>query len=264
MVPREPAGTWAADDAGPDWSRLTRLLLWGAAAVVAVALAVIAAQTDIGSRRLSAIHSAQGAPKAAPRPAVPTAAQIAPPRFDAEGEVKRLSEGIRMLAADRDRLIARIATLERNLDDVTGTIAREPGPAPASDAPKPAAPPEPPAPLAHTPARPATLAGVVAAALPPVAPEPTSTEVGADIGGAPTMDGLRTLWSVMRANYPQYFDGMRPVVAIREAKPGTVDLRLVVGPLANAVAAARLCATLAGAGLACQPAAFEGQRLALR
>jgi hypothetical protein len=41
-------------------------------------------------------------------------------------------------------------------------------------------------------------------------------------------------------------------------------LRLVIGPLGNAAAAARLCGKVANAGLSCQPAIFDGQRLALR
>jgi hypothetical protein len=54
------------------------------------------------------------------------------------------------------------------------------------------------------------------------------------------------------------------VVAVRDgAKPGALELRLVVGPLANAGVAARLCAALADAGLTCAPAIFDGQRLAL-
>ena len=57
---------------------------------------------------------------------------------------------------------------------------------------------------------------------------------------------------------------MRPIIAIREGRAGQVDLRLVVGPIGNAAAAAKLCASLAAAGLSCQPTLFDGQRLALR
>jgi hypothetical protein len=46
------------------------------------------------------------------------------------------------------------------------------------------------------------------------------------------------------------------------ARPGGVELRLIVGPVANAAAAARLCTAMVGA--VCQPAVYEGQRLALR
>src|ERR1041384_6531241 len=39
-------------------------------------------------------------------------------------EGRRLAETVRSLAADRDRLLARIATLEQNVDGITGSIAR--------------------------------------------------------------------------------------------------------------------------------------------
>ena len=48
------------------------------------------------------------------------------------------------------------------------------------------------------------------------------------------------------------------------AKPGSTELRLVVGPLTRSTAATRVCAALIGAGIACQPAVFDGQRLAQR
>ena len=94
----------------------------------------------------------------------------------------------------------------------------------------------------------------------------TKTEFGVDLGGDRTVDALRALWTSLRAGrHATLFAGLRPLVAIREGgKPGTMELRLVVGPLVNAGAAARLCGTLAAAGLACQPAVFDGQRLALR
>jgi hypothetical protein len=54
-------------------------------------------------------------------------------------------------------------------------------------------------------------------------------------------------------------------MSVREGKrPGEIELRLVAGPLGNAGAAARLCAALAAAGKACQPAVYDGQRLALQ
>jgi hypothetical protein len=93
----------------------------------------------------------------------------------------------------------------------------------------------------------------------------TRTEFGVDIGGKDTLEALRTLWSSVRGNHSMLFDGLRPLVAVREGnKPGALDLRLIAGPLPNAVAAARLCATLSAAGVTCQPTVFDGQRLALR
>ena len=112
--------------------------------------------------------------------------------------------------------------------------------------------------------RPASAPPIAAGSLPSIEQGAARAEFGADIGGAPSMDGLRTLWSVVRNNFPQFFENLRPVVALREHRSGTVELRLIVGPLPDAAAATRLCASLVTAGLDCQAAAFEGQRLTLR
>ena len=54
------------------------------------------------------------------------------------------------------------------------------------------------------------------------------------------------------------------MVTVREnSKTHGVELRLVIGPIADAEAASRLCTTLTEAHHYCQPVAFEGQRLAL-
>src|SRR5439155_4152330 len=96
-------------------------------------------------------------------------------------------------------------------------------------------------------------------------PEPASgrTEFGIDLGRATTVEGLRVLWTNAKAKHGSLLDGLRPVMTVRDhARPGGVELRLVAGPLTNATAAARLCAALIGA--VCQPAVYEGQKLALR
>src|SRR5262249_10273738 len=92
----------------------------------------------------------------------------------------------------------------------------------------------------------------------------TKTEFAVDIGGNSSIEGLRNLWTTLRASQPALFEGLRPVVAVRAGKGGALELRLIAGPLANASAAARLCATLAAVGQGCQPAVFDGQRLALQ
>ena len=53
----------------------------------------------------------------------PQAIAALPPRVvvDVE-ETRRLEDAVRKLAADRDRLKERIASLERNFDDMTGSI----------------------------------------------------------------------------------------------------------------------------------------------
>jgi hypothetical protein len=265
-----------------------RLALWGGVAVTAVGAAILAAYSDAGARRL-ALGGAATASEALDR------AGPSPRQADAEA---RLAEAVRAIAADRDRLAARISALEHNFDDVTGSIpsrgagersgAANPGASPLPPALTPgglfnaeatrASPPPPPAPLA--PAQTAALPpGQIPAAAPtravPVAPmtaesgaagsTATKTEFGIDLGSAATVEGLRNLWTSVKGTHAPLVEGLRPVVAVRDGrKPGMVELRLVVGPLANAGVAARLCAALGSAGLACEPAVFDGQRLALK
>ena len=273
------------EDAGP--SLLARTLMWGGLAVVALGGAALSGQSETGAQRLAALL--QGAPaSAAKRPAPPPAAATRPAESD---EARRLAESVRHLAADRDRLQARLDALERNLD-VTGSIPRDNSDAAST---QPTSAPLPPAwsmfpstipPAAGIPSAPAPSTGTPGASRHPGAPAPTQqtdrpgglaandqaaessvtrTEFGVDIGGDQTLEGLRAMWSSIKGSHASLFDGLRPLVAIRDAnRSGAVELRLVAGPLANAVAAARLCATLSTAGVACQPTIFDGQRLALR
>jgi hypothetical protein len=94
----------------------------------------------------------------------------------------------------------------------------------------------------------------------------TATDFGIDLGGASSVNGLRALWATIRSKHAQLLNGLWPVMVIRDRpkQPGVVELRLVAGPLPNAGHAAKLCAAFAPLGVACQPAVFDGQRLALR
>jgi hypothetical protein len=195
--------------------------------------------------------------------------------FDAELEARRLSEAVRVLATDRDRLLTRVAVLERSLDDVTGSIPSNPAPA-AAPRPAPMLPQIPPqvaapaaappvAAVAPAPAPGRVMTGPETAPGGPAQSVATKTDFGIDIGGNASLDGLRVLWTNLKAAQPAMLEGLRPVIAIREGgKPGMFELRLVAGPLANAGAAARLCAALAAAGQTCQTTVFDGQRLALQ
>ena len=90
-------------------------------------------------------------------------------------------------------------------------------------------------------------------------------EFGVDLGGAPTVEGLRTLWNNAKTRHATLLESLRPIVAIREsARPGSVELRLVVGPLPSAALAQRMCVVITATGSVCQPAVFDGQRLAMR
>jgi hypothetical protein len=243
-----------------------RLGAWSGIAILCIAAAVVAAYTETGTRRLAA-----GDPPATASGAASSAS---------DSETRRLADVVRALAADRERLAARVSALERNLDDVTGSISNRPGseagrpgasPLPPSLAPAPpvtaAAPPS----IATVPASPPARAPQASTVSRPITADAaatgstaTRTEFGIDLGTAATVDGLRNLWTAIKGTQAPLLEGLRPVVAVRDsAKPGTLELRLVAGPLANAGVAAKLCAAFADAGLTCAPAVFDGQRLAL-
>jgi hypothetical protein len=95
-----------------------------------------------------------------------------------------------------------------------------------------------------------------------VEPVAARSEIGVDVGGGATVEALRTLWTSVKTSAAPLLVNLRPLVVVREVRPGAVELRLVIGPLANATAAARLCASLAATRRACRPTVFDGQRLA--
>jgi len=93
---------------------------------------------------------------------------------------------------------------------------------------------------------------------------PAAAGLGIDVGGATNYEGLRTLWQSTKNSDPTLLEELYPLIAVREnSKTHGVDLRLVVGPIADAEAASRLCTALAETHRYCQPVAFEGQRLAM-
>lgn len=109
-----------------DNSIMWRVSMWGGAATVAVAAAILITQTNIGAGRLVAGLSR-------PDTGSTTSATLMASndtllkRVEAQRleETKRLEARIGELTADRDRLNARVASLEQNFTDVTGTIKRD-------------------------------------------------------------------------------------------------------------------------------------------
>ena len=249
-------------------TQLARLGAWISLATLAVIVVFFVARTESGIRRIATLLAPAEAARSSKAP------QLAGRPTDQEAEQRRLAEAVRALAADRDRLVARLTVLERNLDEVTGSIppaaaasrlpqvpvpsvAATPLPAPAP----PSAQASPPAPNNQS----RVAAGHLATGAGPADSVATRTEFGIDIGGNASIEGLRSLWSALKSGQPALLDGLRPLIAVREGqKPGALELRLVAGPLPNASIAARLCAALGSAGQACQPTVFEGQRLALQ
>ncbi|HET7848810.1 MAG TPA: hypothetical protein VFL51_07095 [Pseudolabrys sp.] len=92
---------------------------WGIAALIAVSAAALTAQTRPGAARLEIALAGAREPSR-------LFAQAASSSVPANRlELVRLSAAVRELSADRDRLKARLASLERALDDTTGTITRQ-------------------------------------------------------------------------------------------------------------------------------------------
>jgi hypothetical protein len=257
---------------------LWRLGLWAIAAAVAVGLVVAAGYSDAGTQRVRLAWAGVKAPLDGTR-GLPPATFERP--ADTDNETRRLAQQVRALSADRERLIARLDALEKSFEDVTGSIARQPGAPPTQPE---AARTAPDIGWAASVAQPGTLneqpdwpaaarpgSAVVSAVVPivenvpaPAAAALTRTEFGVDIGGGSTVSAMRALWMSIRSSHPTLLEGLRPVLTVRDGPRGVAELRLIAGPLVNAGAAARLCGSLGAAGLTCQPAVFEGQRLALR
>ena len=246
-------------------TQLARLGAWVSLATFAVIVVIFVARTEGGIRRIATLLAPPEAARTSKAP------QLANHSADQDAEQRRLAEAVRNLTADRDRLAARLTVLERNLDEVTGSIppkaaAQQPAAAPvpsvtASPLPPPAAPAGQPVPTSQA----RVAAGHLATGTSAADSVATKTEFGVDIGSNTSIDGLRSLWSTLKTAQPALFEGLRPLIAVREGqKPGAIELRLIAGPLPNASIAARLCAALAAANQPCQPTVFDGQRLALQ
>lgn len=218
----------------------------------------------------------------APMIQVPAAPQIVS-NPNAEREINRLNDAVRVLASERDRLATRLEQLERSVGDITASIpqkkqmpvADEPPAPPQAPPVQVVTPPNPePRPLGHNQIMPPQTTTQVVRNTPQAEtpnapnatqPDATRTEFAVDLGGEKTVDGLRARWATLRGNHGSTLEKLRPVISIKEGpKAGTVELRLVAGPLANAAEAARVCAKLQTSGVPCIPTVFEGQRLSLR
>jgi hypothetical protein len=237
---------------GEAW--LLPVALWASAAAIALLLAILAGRGDLGAQRAAMIASSLNL--GSHQPLGPD--QATPP-FDAESATRQLVQAIRGLAEDRDRLTARLAALEHNVDDMTGSISRQAEAAKAAGA-EPLAPLASPAPWPDAPATGAAI---------PWPPDAATSLVplagyGADIGTALSLKALQARWAALRSGHPQLFQGLQAGVAVRDnPRSNRAELRLVVGPFSDKEAAAQLCTALAALRLFCQPTTFDG-RLALQ
>jgi hypothetical protein len=316
---------------------LWRMTVWGGTAAGALFVAVLVSRSQIGTERIAGLFS--GRSDRTQLAARPLDAQVEERRL---AEERRLTDAVRGLAAQNDELKSRLAAVERNVDDITGSVARQieaikkTDPSPVQDrsppaaaapesravlaSPPAAAPPEshpvlaapplvasapapqshavitarPPLPLAppvaSAPAPPAAVPAQTAApaqtataeplqsrtAMPAPAAAPASAaapalaptatlKYGVEIGDAVSIEVLRAHWLGIHSAHSKLFEGLKPVVMLRGmSHAGRVELRLVVGPLASAEAAAKLCTALVPYRLPCQPTLFSGQHIALQ
>ncbi len=229
---------WLTDS---DYRAMVPLGLWGAAAAACLLLLAFATWTETGQARLTGAYaSLQGRTETHDAGAAERARQLE--------DARKTAETIRNLTRDRNDLLVRITALERNYEDVTGSIGK----------------------LAYAVQPPSVTASVaVDASQSPIDAsgihlDSGQGEVAIDIGGAASVAAMRATWDRIRRKHATLLDGLRPLMTVRDGRGGQVELRLVAGPVSNRTAADKLCTSLAAAGLHCEPAAFEGQRLVHR
>jgi hypothetical protein len=245
--------------------RLRRLTVWGATAACALLVAVLASRTPTGAERITLALNG-GEVKQAEEP---------PAAFDAEAVTERLGEAVRGLAANDAEIKTRLATVEEDMTDVTGSVTKQIAAAQAAnttrrsdDGPTVMATAAETTALATPDAPPRVAAALLAAIQPPVGaalPTIPRAEFGVDIGSGLTVQALRTRWAAMSGAHPELFAGLEPVISVKEVPHGNrVELRLVAGPIAQPAAATQLCTALTALGQFCQPTFFDGQHLTLR
>jgi hypothetical protein len=213
-----------------DMRALWRLSAWGCAAAVALAALAITTQTEGGSERL-ALALAPGNPPVL----AADMADLKRRAVEKDAETKRLETQVQTLAADRDRLATRLASIERNLDDMTGSIKRQaaaPALSPLAMAPVTSPAVSPPATTLAQPGTPTTevvpMTPVRIASAPATeAPvEHAKNEFGIDLGGASTLDVLNARWSAVKANFGPLLIGLHPLAA-HDSRPGSTAYRLL-------------------------------------
>ena len=261
---------------GRDFSTLLWLCGWGVATAVALSALALTSQTQTATDRLRSIFAVSEPSGVAQMP--PRVAQL-------ELETQMLTEQVRALNADRDRLAGRIALLQSSVDDMTGAIKRQAAATAAVLAARAAAPasqPQPSIAPAMASATPVTAApeaktdSVITSSvpLPPAraaaaqasaGPEPAAStnEFGLDLGGASTLDGVQQRWTTVKANFGPLLSNLHPLAA-PERRQGKTGYRLVVGPLPNSPAATGLCAHFNAAHTPCRAVKFEGEQIVQR
>lgn len=281
------------------------LMGWGAGALVAIGAYFGALQFYPAERSMPLMATFQGAnpgvdpimtgsiggADSQPMPTLPSPLQA---RLDSiTMEMAALRDALAAAQASTVSTNRRLSDIEQNLSFMTASIGRIPGEAteqalPDAIEPLTLAVTEPRVVLpAPTPAD----GGSIAVSMRPltistdeVASEETASELtdmplpseqpmlavsqtpfAIDIGGAATLEDIDALWMNRKNSFFQTLGDLTPRILLQQTSTGTLDLRLVAGPINDAADAAILCAQLVAAGLdRCLPAIFDGQQLALR
>jgi SPOR domain len=179
---------------------LWRLGAWGLAAALSVAAVTVIVQTDRGSERMQSLLNGTAEAITAPAAVAPLPSRAA----EFESATRALDAQVRELSADRDRLVARLASLERHLEDMTGSIQ------PAMQLPSPAVP----APAASPPA--VTLAAAPPA--PKIAAPPPSPAVHIinPLAATPSSEGAATWPETAKPQEAADDERLPPLPAARE------------------------------------------------
>lgn len=249
------------------WRMLRDAAFWGVGAAAALSIAVLSSRSEGATQRIADMFRGDD-----DRPAM---AQVSQPTPESAAETQRLVQAVRGLSIDSEQIKSRLAAVEHTMDDATGSISRQVEAADAArraeDGPSVMAVATTSATMAPTTTvagfAPVAAANDASAMVPVMAPPATASQAayGVDVGSGLTIQALRTRWMVIRTTHAQVFEGLQPIISVKDVPHGNkVELRLVAGPLADASAAAKLCASLTPVGLFCQPAPFDGQRLTLR
>ncbi|WP_188409836.1 SPOR domain-containing protein [Agaricicola taiwanensis] len=167
--------------------------------------------------------------------------------------IERLSGEVARLAADREKLIARLEILERQMGAknvasailspqdvpaITGSIGRVSGATPAATG-------------SMEPTETATIQDG------PV----RRIAFGIDLGSAASVDRLKDRWTAMQELYGQALAKLEPRVVFGRTRDGAVELRLLAGPFPNAELAVKACSEIQRQPGSCEPRPFDGEPL---
>lgn len=146
--------------------------------------------------------------------------------LQAAAEDRALKREVGRLAAERDQLAGRLASLERGLGEVK---------------------------LAQRSVEPETTGSIGRPQTP--APVAKPGGFGLSLGPDASLDAVKRRWTALSARYPQQLARLAPR-AQKGGAPGIYEL--VAGPFANRAEADRACAALAEQGLACDTTDYTG------